>query len=263
MTIYKMQGDKKMAKKYSSFKQQHMITESFRKYINEEDELESLISYLDPKGRKGVYDIQQAIASGTKIEFADDSTKTDLLQLSADVDAKVDLDLGDYWEFVEPEYLRKYTEEYDNAREALDRDYMDEEETDPGQFNEADVYDDYDDDLALARRARGSLDDLDDEQEKMVTYWATRAEDEDIMQMDSFHDDMRKLRLDPWTIYDEKIKSAQVQKEKPRLKYGDRRHSGVNNLTTGGLAESKVRFTKRQLQKIIKEEIKKVTKKKK
>ena len=53
----------------------------------------------------------------------------------------------------------------------------------------------------------------------------------------------------------EKIEAAR-EAAKPRLNYGEQRHSRVNNLTTGGITESKVRFTKSQLHKIIKEEIK-------
>jgi len=90
--------DKKMTKKYSSFKDQHRITENFRRFMNEEDEL----GYLDPDDRKRVEE------------------KMDLLHLSANVDFKLDLDLGDYWEFIEPIYLGAYTEAYDNAAGAFD-----------------------------------------------------------------------------------------------------------------------------------------------
>ena len=232
----------------------------------EEDELESLISNLDldPIGRKGVYDLQQAIASGTKIEFADDSAKTDLLHLSANVDAKVNLGLGDYWEFIQPEDLDDYSEAYENAREALDRDHMDKEEWEEDdrdllamQFDADDTQQAWRDsieEIKLSDQLGTKPNNLTLTPEKIAKI-ATRefsriAEKDRTASLkawrgksaDRFHPE-GDITPEVWKIIKEKSK-AWLEKNKTKK-------------------ENKVRLTKRQLQKIIKEEIKKVTKKKK
>jgi hypothetical protein len=58
--IVSFKKDKKMTKKYSSFKQQHMITENFRKFMNEEGDDEEY-NQADARGAGAITAVQQAI----------------------------------------------------------------------------------------------------------------------------------------------------------------------------------------------------------
>ena len=164
-----------MAKKYSSFKQQQMITENFRKFMNEEGD-----------------------ALGTGVITAEEQAIIDFIKK------------------VEKGALEK------NATVIVD------------------------------------IENLDDEAAKQVLkgegiFDAVAA---DFIEAGVKNPDDRDIRnaIQNW-INDRGLTSdGEIDYKKS---YGMPRHSDKDVLTTGGITESKVRFTKRQLQKIIKEEIKK------
>ena len=255
MTIYKVQGDKKMAKKYSSFKQQQMITENFRKFMNEEgddeeyDQADAQGAGVIPAEEQKIIKFIRKVEKGT-LENNSGEVIVDIT-LDDDLDAwQVLADEGIFDAIAKDERVRDYGYLDDDIKTAIQnwiasRGLASDGEIDHGRL-EADVYGDYNGLEEEQKPGAPSPEDTATREFSLAAQSGMGPKAWRGANADKFGDG-----TDGEGAITPAVWNIMLQKPWASLK---------KNKTK---KENKVRFTKRQLQKIIKEEIKKVTKKKK